>query len=60
MKKNMKDTSLMASFEEFISVKEYAIDMIDTYTNEEIAQMVREGILTIDEVESGLRRRVGA
>jgi hypothetical protein len=33
------------------------MDFIDTYENEEIAQLIREGILTIEEVEAGLRRR---
>jgi len=53
---DMSDT--MAMFREYLDMRDYAMDMIDTYTNEEIAQMVREGILTIDEVESGLRRRM--
>lgn len=51
----------MADFEAFCEaqdLKEHAQDMIDTYTNEEIAQLVRERILTIEEVEAGLRRRV--
>ena len=46
------------AFSEAQDLKEHAQDMIDTYTNEEIAQMVREGILTIDDVETGLRRRI--
>lgn len=41
-----------------LDLKEHAQDFIDTYTSEEIAQMVREGILTIEEVESGLRRKI--
>ncbi len=45
---------------EELGLKEYAMDHIDTYTSEEIAQMVREGVLTIEEVETGLRRRIVA
>lgn len=65
MKKNIlgKEVDLSDTFAWFeaemeaIDLKEHALDFIDTYNNEEIAQMVREGILTIEEVESGLRRR---
>jgi len=49
----------MAAFEERMDMRDYALDFIDTYSNEEIAQMVREKILTIEEVEAGLRRRIG-
>ena len=55
------DRKVMAEFEaemEALDLKEYALDYIDTFTNAEIAQMVREKILTIEEVEAGLRRRV--
>jgi len=55
-----KNNDLMSEFEahlEAIDLKEHALDYIDTYENEEIAQMVREGVLTIDEVEAGLRRK---
>lgn len=38
---------------------EFAEDFIDTYSNEEIAQLVREKVLTIEEVEAGLRRAQG-
>lgn len=55
-----KDMSLIRSFDDLMDMKEYAMDMIDIYTNEDIAQMVREGILTIEEVEAGLRRRITA
>lgn len=54
------DKKLMKAFEDFTSwmdVKEHALDYIDTYENEEIAQLVREGVLTIEEVETGLRRK---
>jgi len=44
---------------EALDLKEHAMDFIDTYENEEIAAMVREGIFTIEEVEAGLRRRQG-
>jgi len=53
---------LMQAFEdhtEWMDMREHAIDFIDTYTNDEIAQMVREKILTIEEVEAGLRRKQG-
>jgi len=40
-------------------MQEYAEDFIDTFTNEEIAQMVRERVMTIEEVEAGLRRAQG-
>lgn len=53
------NNDIMAEFEEYCDLKEHASDFIDTYNNQEIAQMVREGILTIEEVESGLRRRMG-
>lgn len=49
----------MALFEaemEAIELREFAMDTINDYTSEEIAQMVREGILTIEQVEAGLRR----
>jgi hypothetical protein len=45
-------------YEGFIDLKEHALDFIDTYENDEIAQMVREGVLTIEEVEDGLRRSI--
>ena len=53
----MKDTG---SWEyEAMELKAYVMDTIDTYECDEVAQMIREGILTIEEVESGLRRRIG-
>jgi len=55
----MCDRCTMAAFEERMDMRDYALDFIDTYSNEEIAQMVREKILTIEEVEAGLRRRIG-
>lgn len=55
---DMSDTfGLFEAEMERIEIAEYAMDTIDTYQNDEIAQMVREGILTIEEVEAGLRRR---
>lgn len=56
---SQQDLDLMQSFEDHIELKEFAQDYIDTYTNEEIAQLVREGVLTMEEVEAGLRRRHG-
>lgn len=44
----------------WMDLREHAIDFIDTFESEEIAQMVREGILTIEEVEDGLRRKIYA
>ena len=58
-KNGMCDRCTMAAFEERMDMRDYALDFIDTYSNEEIAQMVREKILTIEEVEAGLRRRIG-
>lgn len=52
---------LMTDFEahlEALELREHAMDFIDTYENEEIAQLVREGVLTIEEVEDGLRRKM--
>lgn len=56
---SQQDLDLMQSFEDHITLREHAQDYIDTYTNEEIAQLVREGVLTMEEVEAGLRRRHG-
>jgi hypothetical protein len=55
---DMSDTMAVVELElEALDLKEFALDYIDTYQNDEIAQMVREGILTIEEVEAGLRRK---
>ena len=40
-------------------LREHAMDFSDTYDNEELAQLIREGVVTIEEVEAGLRRRMG-
>ena len=56
---DVSDTfALMDAEMEAIELKEYALDTIETYENEEIAQMVREGVFTLEEVEAGLRRRM--
>lgn len=34
----------------------YVQDFVDTFEIDELAQMVRERVLTIEEVEAGLRR----
>lgn len=55
---------LMKMFEDHLAaveaaeLREFAMDTLDVYDNEEIAQMVREGVLTIGDVETGLRRRM--
>lgn len=52
----------LTEFEAFMEsqdLKEHALDFINTYTSEEIAQMIRERVFTVEEVEAGLRRRIG-
>lgn len=39
-------------------MKEYVLDFVETFSNEELAKMIREGIVTIGEVEWALRRRL--
>jgi hypothetical protein len=39
-------------------MREYMMDFIETFTNKEIAQAIREGILTLSDVEVALRRRM--
>jgi len=63
MKKKYECSGYMGEHESDVfngpeAIKNYAMDFIDTFTNEEIAQMVKENVLTIDEVETGLRRRI--
>lgn len=54
---NFVGTDTMKAFEEHVDVREHALDFIDTYSNKEIAQMVREKILTLAEVEQALRKK---
>lgn len=54
---DMSDTFAWVEAEiERVEMQEYTLDFIGTYNNEEIATLVREKILTIEEVEAGLRR----
>lgn len=43
---------------ERMELRDYALDFITDYTTEELAQLVREGIVTLDEVEDKLRRSI--
>lgn len=58
----MKKNDLMAQFEAHLEMQEmhdYAMDFFDDFEQDELTQLVREKILTIDEVEAGLRRKHG-
>ena len=54
MKKNIKVREIDES-----ELNDYVQDFADTFETEELAQLIRERVITIEEVEAGLRRRMG-
>lgn len=56
--KMLREWDIESAEIEALELKEHALDYIDTYQDDEIANLVREGIITIEEVEAGLRRKI--
>ena len=50
-------SDILDEFEQYIELREHAMDYLDTMSSAEIAGVVREGILTLAEVEDVLKRK---
>ena len=46
--------------EEMQEIKAYLVDFIDSFDHKELAQAVREHIISVEEIEDALRRKMSS